>query len=233
MRSEWHSKDSAYWASAPATVDGMLGGLSELVDASDIEDSRSLIAGLQAGTLCSPSQRPPTGSRRALDCGAGIGRVTKSVLAPAFSVVDLVEQERNFAEKSAEFLAPIKGKIGSVFCSSLQSFDPARDVPNQYDVIWIQWVSLYLSDSELAAFLGRCRSALSTESGGSVIVVKDNVTKEGKGDRFVVDVQDGSITRSDSHMRSVFSKAGLTVVHARAQPGIPKDLFPVISYVLM
>ena len=41
---------------------------------------------------------------RALDCGAGIGRVSKRVLLPLFSEVDLVEQNQTFLEKAKTYL---------------------------------------------------------------------------------------------------------------------------------
>ena len=39
-----------------------------------------------------------------LDCGAGIGRVTKNLLLPLFETVDIVEQNPDFVEKAKDFL---------------------------------------------------------------------------------------------------------------------------------
>ena len=44
---------------------------------------------------------------RALDCGAGIGRVSKRVLLPLFSEVDLVEQNQSFLEKAKTYLVHV------------------------------------------------------------------------------------------------------------------------------
>jgi protein N-terminal methyltransferase len=41
---------------------------------------------------------------RALDCGAGIGRVTKSVLLPRFAKVDLIEPSDIQIEKAKTFV---------------------------------------------------------------------------------------------------------------------------------
>ena len=44
------------------------------------------------------------GTRRALDCGAGIGRVSKRFLLPLFQEVDLLEQNSAFLEKAKTYL---------------------------------------------------------------------------------------------------------------------------------
>ena len=43
-------------------------------------------------------------NQRALDCGAGIGRITKHLLVKHFTKVDLVEQNKLFLEKAKEYL---------------------------------------------------------------------------------------------------------------------------------
>ena len=45
------------------------------------------------------------GHGRALDCGAGIGRVTKYFLAPRFDKVDLIEPSPVLIEKAKSFIA--------------------------------------------------------------------------------------------------------------------------------
>eukprot|EP01127_Copromyxa_protea_P010793 TRINITY_DN2667_c0_g1_i1.p1 TRINITY_DN2667_c0_g1~~TRINITY_DN2667_c0_g1_i1.p1 ORF type:complete len:109 (-),score=22.50 TRINITY_DN2667_c0_g1_i1:10-336(-) len=97
--------------------------------------------------------------------------------------------------------------------------------PTQYDVIWIQWVIIYLSDDDFVAFFTRCREAL-TETG--IIVVKDNVTNAG----FILDVADASVTRSEAHLRLLFEASGLKVMEDKVQPHFPKDLFPVKMFAL-
>lgn len=44
---------------------------------------------------------------KALDCGAGIGRVSKRLLLPLFSEVDLLEQNPAFLEKARTFLVRV------------------------------------------------------------------------------------------------------------------------------
>jgi protein N-terminal methyltransferase len=56
------------------------------------------------------------GNQRALDCGAGIGRITKHLLQRHFLKIDLAEQNPKFLEKAKDYLHD-SGKIGQLFCS--------------------------------------------------------------------------------------------------------------------
>lgn len=64
--------------------------------------------------VCLQLKQPP-GRLRALDCGAGIGRVTKLLLQRHFSKVDLVEQNPAFLKEAKSYLGPSK-KIGELIC---------------------------------------------------------------------------------------------------------------------
>ena len=90
---------------------------------------------------------------KALDCGAGIGRITKHLLAKHFSSVDLVEQNKIFLEKAKENLKSCAHKIDKLFCCGLQNFLPEN---SYYDVIWCQWVLGHLTDAHLVQFFERC-----------------------------------------------------------------------------
>ncbi|GAA5848112.1 hypothetical protein JCM8547_004413 [Rhodosporidiobolus lusitaniae] len=100
----------AYWASTEASVNGVLGGYGEgtPVPRLDATASRLLILSLlpQLSTIPPPHLPPssfplrPSRPFRALDCGAGIGRVTSTVLLPLFDTVDLVEPVPSFVERA-------------------------------------------------------------------------------------------------------------------------------------
>ena len=126
----------------------------------------------------------------ALDCGAGIGRVSKTLLMPLFGKVDLLESNSRFLEKAAELLCN-EPAFGKSFCQTLQSFI----IPQQrYDIIWIQWVLGYLTDDDLVAFLQRAREALKLSPG--MIYVKENILKEDHDDTIAeVDTDDCSVIR--------------------------------------
>lgn len=78
-----------------------------------------------------------TGTTRALDCGAGIGRITKRLLLPLFKTVDMVDVTQDFLTKAKSYLGEEGRRVRNYFCCGLQDFSPE---PNSYDVIWIQWV---------------------------------------------------------------------------------------------
>ena len=137
------------------------------------------------------------GNARALDCGAGIGRITKHLLTKVtqsnespfdlvhlqhFQRVDLLEQDKHFLEKAVEYLDG-NNRVGSLFCSGLQNFD---FVPETYDVIWCQvsslclyldlktishpqWVLGHLTDEHLEAFFVRCIKVIS-------LIAKEKIT---------------------------------------------------------
>ena len=224
---------------------------------------------------------------RALDVGAGIGRVTSDVLLHLVSDVVLVEPVESFIQKayvlgsaSASSEAPCgkrrgvrwkgiadKSKSVTFLQGTLQSIDPVTplndtkfigrigyepaeaDLGSGFDVIWCQWCLGHLSDTDLVAFLRRCKNSLRPSvagSGKSVIVVKENLCFDHPdgSPRTVFDPQDSSLTRSipnsmsffqssDSFSRSdkawkkVFADAGLNLVQDRVQLGLPECLYTV------
>ena len=61
------------------------------------------------------------GKERALDGGAGIGRVTQGFLMKNFPIVDLVEQDRQFLEEAKKALEPTNHK-GQFFNIGMKFF---------------------------------------------------------------------------------------------------------------
>ncbi|BGO97562.1 Alpha N-terminal protein methyltransferase 1 [Rhodotorula toruloides] len=137
----------AYWTATSADVNGVLGGYGEgtPVPRLDATSSRLLILSLlpQLSTISPPhlppSSAPSRPSRpfRALDCGAGIGRVTSTVLLPLFDLVDLVEPVEPFVVQAQT--NALQGKEGwkwlhvedeskrkgvRIWRAGLQHFDP-------------------------------------------------------------------------------------------------------------
>lgn len=78
-----------------------------------------------------------TGAGCALDCGAGIGRISKRLLLPLFNTVDLVDVTQEFLDKAKTYLGEESKRVGKYICNGLQDFVPES---GRYDVIWIQWV---------------------------------------------------------------------------------------------
>ncbi|KAF4524422.1 hypothetical protein B566_EDAN009338 [Ephemera danica] len=211
-----------YWSKVPPTIDGMLGGFG-YISHTDIQGSDSFLNNIFK--LKNPPQR-----NRALDCGAGIGRVTKLLLQRHFSKVDLVEQNSEFLKEARIYLGPSK-KVGELYCSGLQAFVPEE---GQYDVIWCQWVLGHLTDDDLVMFMKSCMcnyfSCIKGLRDNGVIVVKENVTSSGEVEK---DLQDSSVTRSEEALVALLEgPAGLRRVREMKQPRFPKGLYPVRMFAL-
>lgn len=140
-----YKKASEYWAEIPATLDGILGGFGFISDI-DIDGSTLFLK-----SILSLDNAPSPGI--ALDCGAGIGRITKHLLAPLFEKVDIIEPDEKFINSIISFVGENKIKIGTLYKTSLQKFEPER----KYDIIWNQWVLGYLTNTDLVDYLSCCR----------------------------------------------------------------------------
>jgi protein N-terminal methyltransferase len=161
--------------------------------------------------------------------------------------VDLLEQNPLFLAKAKDNLTGIS--VGHFLSAPLQDFE----FKEKYDVIWIQWVLLYLLDVriwaylhatlslfapfanqpaalpnqvDLIAFFKRCKAALNPHG---IIIVKENVTKEG----YFIDAHDNSITRSPTHFKTIFAQAGMRLLKEDVVTDFPPELFPVRMYALL
>jgi protein N-terminal methyltransferase len=74
-----------------------------------------------------------------VDCGAGIGRISKHLLLKNFENIEMVDVNSNFIEKAKEYLGPDDAKrVNEFHCCGLENFNPNG---KKYDCIWIQWVA--------------------------------------------------------------------------------------------
>jgi protein N-terminal methyltransferase len=224
-----YDKAKGYWENVEPTVCGMLGGIPEvgfigkslkffdclpismaIFSFLDIQGSSSFLKLLF-------KYKPAPGKTRALDCGAGIGRVTKNLLMNEFKTVDLVEQDEKFCNKAKETLET-SGHLGQIFNEGLQDFNGGD---HKYDVIWSQWVLGHLTDDDLVHFFKRI-SAMLDKNG--MIVVKENFTKDNE---IIADDTDSSITRPISLFKKLAKQADLKIIKEARQTNFPKSLFPV------
>lgn len=206
----FYSNAQNYWKDIPPTVDGMLGGYGS-ISSIDINGSKAFLQKFLG------DGEGKTGSGCALDCGAGIGRITKRLLLPLFKTVDLVDVTQEFLDKAKTYLGDDGKRVGNYFCCGLQDFVPES---GRYDVIWIQWVIGHLTDDHLIDFLRRCQKALRPNG---LIVIKDNVSYEG----VIPDEEDSSVCRDLNIVCSLVSRAGLRIVHQEQQKNLPKELYQV------
>jgi protein arginine N-methyltransferase 2 len=218
-RDGWYGSSVAHWASQPATVPSMLGGLEEL-DAADVSASLGLIDTLRA----SPA-RPLPHTGVALDCGSGIGRVSAAVLLKRFSAVDLVDPIPSFLQQAKAALP--RGSVRHVSAVGLQDWRPPS-ANDRYPLVWVQWVLLYLTDDDSVAFLRLAALSLAPEG---YIVVKESVAKASRGWR--AEEADGSLTRTHAHFEALFRCAGLAVAHCAPQHGLPREVYAVNTYALV
>ncbi|OXB58007.1 hypothetical protein ASZ78_011817 [Callipepla squamata] len=127
---QFYARAKHFYQEVPATEEGMMGDYIELSNI-DVESSREFLRKFVGGV-------GKAGTNRALDCGSGIGRISKHVLLPIFKSVELVDMMENFLAEVPNYLQGEEDRVEMYYCKSLQEFTPA---PQRYDVIWIQWVS--------------------------------------------------------------------------------------------
>jgi len=188
--------------------------------------------------------------KRGVDCGAGIGRITKGFLSKHCTTVDIVEPIKKFTDEifnGGNFVQEVEeGTIGDVYNVGLEKWEPEQ---GKYWLIWNQWCLNHLTDADLISYLQRCSKALlqptpSTTAnsdsrseaapkteGGGLIFIKENTSSSAYD---IFDEEDSSVTRSDEHFRQIFEKAGLEIVRTELQRGFPRTLglFPVRMYAL-
>ena len=164
-----------------------------------------------------------TENHRALDCGAGIGRITKRLLLPMFQNVDMVELNQKFLDSARRFIGESVSRVDRFICSGLQDFKPET---GRYDMIWCQWVLGHLTDSDLVDFFKRCRTGLTPEG---VIIIKENVAPSETRD---FDADDSSYTRPKELLVILILKSGLTIVTQQKQKGFPKGLYEVYMFAM-
>jgi protein N-terminal methyltransferase len=181
----------------------------EHVHEDDIRESELFVKSLKS-----------VGRERALDCAAGIGRISKFLLCPLFKITDVMERSPQMIDFARASL-PAES-VGEFILDSMEDFVPRHD----YDLIAIPWAAAYLQDADLASFLRRCKAALRDNG---VIFVKDNVAD---GNDLFVSKADCSRTRSDSQYKKIFAKAGLHCIKERNQKEWPADLFRAKMYAL-
>ncbi|XP_014298335.1 N-terminal Xaa-Pro-Lys N-methyltransferase 1 [Microplitis demolitor] len=210
---EFYADSAKYWNNVPATLNGMLGGFG-FISRIDIDGSDGFLNSLFE------LENPPN-KNYALDCGSGIGRITKKLLIKHFKLVDLVEQNSKFLDTAKKLLQ--SSNVGEFYSLGLQDFYPES---KKYDVIWCQWVLGYLHDDDLIEFLKKCSNALKNNG---MIIVKENLTSSNK---IEVDVQDSSFTRPYDNLKKVFQAANLICIKEQEQLHLPQGLYPVHMFAL-
>jgi protein N-terminal methyltransferase len=206
----------------PADVDGVLGGQAHIAPM-DVAESRLFLTTLQRDY--------GLGAATCLDCGSGIGRVTKDVLRYHFSVADVLEQSEKMLSAAKLSLAAANSVISDAygvarhfFGCGLQDLDSvfAQDQVQEYDCIWLQWVIGCVTDVDLICFLQHAFRLLRPNG---VVVFKDNYC--GKGWAFNYDAVDHSISRSRPYLETLLQLAQAEIVYEKEQTEWDPELLPV------
>ncbi|XP_057697122.1 N-terminal Xaa-Pro-Lys N-methyltransferase 2 isoform X2 [Corythoichthys intestinalis] len=206
---QFYYRAQQFYEDVPASEDGMMGDYVEVSNV-DLEASRQFLK-----RFVSPGK---AGTHCALDCGSGIGRVTKGVLLPVFEKIEMVDMMEHFLLHAHEdYLGDDADRIETYYCYNLQEFTPPK---NKYDVIWIQWVACHLTDKDLLNFLIRCKKSLRLNG---VIILKDNMARQG----CKLDPIDSSISRHLDIMKNIIYKTGLEILAVERQNGFPEVIMPV------
>lgn len=190
--------------------------------AADVRDSRLFMEKI-AGTRKKKGPWPTT----ALDCGAGIGRITAGVLLRCKSLrkIDLLEPASQLRRQAREVFAG-NPRVQRFFASPLEQFTPQR----RYDVVWINWVLMYVSDTTAVAFLHRCRLRLPEDG---IVIIKENV--ELRRVEEELDEEEFCTARTLKHYEKLFHNAGFAVLQKERQRDWPteKGAFPLMMWALV
>jgi len=151
---------------------------------------------------------------RAIDAGAGVGRVTKHILLKRYDCVQLVEADSGWSKRSKTYLGRKRAARCTFTCSRIEELDQDSDDTSRIDLVWLQWTLQYLTDADAVETLQNLAARLILRTG--ILIVKENRPYgAARQDRFQMDTPGVSgrydITRSDDHHRLLFQRAGLTV----------------------
>ena len=132
---DWEDKNVKYWNERQANVN------NPEIAAVDLRESDAFLKPAFPG-----GQR---WTRRGLDLGAGVGRVSQGVLLNYVYTVDLVDTGAHFLREAKRRLST-RNLHGKYIQSSVQ--DASIDA-NTYDLVCLQYTALYIPDDELIGVL--------------------------------------------------------------------------------
>ncbi|XP_016351745.1 alpha N-terminal protein methyltransferase 1B [Sinocyclocheilus anshuiensis] len=206
---QFYYRAQNFYKDVPASEEGMMGDFVEISEI-DLEGSRQFLK-----KFVGPGK---AGTKRALDCGCGIGRVSKGVLFPVFESMEMLDMMEEFILHAHEcYLGDYADRVEAYYLYNLQEFIPPT---KRYDVIWLQWVACHLTDKDLMEFLMRAKQSLRPNG---VIIIKDNMARQG----CKLDPIDSSIIRHLDIMKNIIQTAGLTILDVEKQEGFPEAIVPV------
>ena len=222
-RDAWYAANDEYWRH---DAGGGYGGnnddeamVGDEGSEADAAESLAFLDRLILAHQTRPKGGRPLGFARAIDAGAGVGRITKHVLLKRYDSVRLVEADSGWSKRSRAYMGRKRSERCDFTCSRLE--DLTDDIMDGWgvgaDLIWLQWTLQYLTDKDAVETLKTLARGLIKDTG--IFVVKENRPfGVARLDRFQMDTPDGppgnqryDITRTDAHHRLLFQQAGLVV----------------------
>jgi len=246
----WYQMGADYWRDSTPDLNGVLGGQTHI---DSIYLTESLIF-LKENVIA----RLGVGTRRCLDCGAGIGRVTKGLLSLVFDRCDLVEQDEGLLAKAVlelssnpstslklgsavvaglqdlsfiELVAmPPSLKLGQIIESSSSSSTSTSSSSSLQSFYDVVWFQWVVGCILDVDYIRLLKDASKYLSPKGCIIVKDNCCREDVA--FVYDCVDASIARSPAYHDTVFRMAGLKIVATALQMSWDTELMQVRMWCL-
>lgn len=220
-RTEWYAANDSYWRTG-----GYGGRTDDEVMVGDTGGKEDGEEGLDFLDRCM-TERQILKTARAIDAGAGVGRITKHVLLKRFASVQLVEADQKWSKQSRNYLGRKRSAKCAFICARLEDLDTPTEP--RVDLVWIQWTLQYLTDKDVVEILKNLAARLVTDTG--ILIVKENRPYGGaRLDRFQMDTPDCSgrydITRTDSQHRLLFERAGLLV--DRSEKGVETHTYALV-----
>ena len=145
--------------------------------------------------------------KRAADCGAGVGRVTKEALVKVFDKVDVYERSPKLLDAARQNLRD-DPHAGDFVQTDLVDIEFAHD----YDLVFVSGVLSYLNEEQVVGFLQKARQSLRP---GGLFFLKEQVTTKYA---FIFDAAPVEMFRSLEFMVFLFDLAGFELVYTVASP---------------
>ncbi|CAD8051429.1 unnamed protein product [Paramecium primaurelia] len=189
-----------FWSKQSITNSSMLGGYDQINNVDIQQSELFLLKNIQQfNTL--------------LELGSGIGRISEQLFIKYFKEIHLVEREAKFLNESRRRLSKFNC---SYYQMSVEEFEPKKN----YDCVWIQWISMYLTDSDFCNMLQKFNK--------SPIILKENISSQD----YQYDEEDASITRSERIYENLIKKSGFKIIDEQFQQGLPNDIYKIKFYLL-
>ena len=149
---------------------------------------------------------PSFDNKKILELGAGVGRFTRCFCKTASSITALDFSDKFIKENKIRCVA--NTKINYI-CTDVLDW---RFPQNEYDLVFVSWLLMYIDDINLPRLLESIRASLNEggevfirESCNHSVIVNDSKSKK---EQSIIDVTN---YRSKEHYSSLFTQAGLSL----------------------